>query len=129
LRGAATEAVGSAEPTRTEDPLSQPSEEEEKLPEVSPSWHTLGSMRPEEGFRLLVTLSSRGGGIERIELVEQEKEGKFRYRNIETESGYWGYLALTEESQGLRIQVVPSGSPAADAVDYQTQQSAWTSQG
>lgn len=120
LRGAATEAVGSAEPTRTEDPLSQPSEEEEKLPEVSPSWHTLGSMRPEEGFRLLVTLSSRGGGIERIELVEQEKEGKFRYRNIETESGYWGYLALTEESQGLRIQVVPSGSPAADAVDYQT---------
>ncbi|MFN9789428.1 MAG: hypothetical protein ACK54R_06810, partial [Pirellulaceae bacterium] len=74
MRGAATEAVGSAEPTRTEDPLSQPSEEEEKLPEVSPSWHTLGSMRPEEGFRLLVTLSSRGGGIERIELVEQEKE-------------------------------------------------------
>ncbi|MFM8326604.1 MAG: PDZ domain-containing protein, partial [Pirellulaceae bacterium] len=118
--GAATDAVGASDPKPLEDPLSQPSGEEEKLPEVTPSWHSLGSMRPEEGFRLLVTLSSRGGGIERIELVEQEKEGKFRYRNIEAEAGYWGYLALTEESQGLRVQVVPPGSPAADAVDYKT---------
>ena len=79
------------------------------------TWHTLGSMDSEEGYRLLVTLTSKGAGIERIELVEQPKAGKFLYRSLATRGGYLGYLAATTEERGLRIHSVPKGSAAARA--------------
>jgi YidC/Oxa1 family membrane protein insertase len=85
-------------------------------PEKAPAtWHTLGSMDSEEGYRLLVTLTSKGAGIERIELVEQPKPGKFLYRSLATRGGYLGYLAPTIEDRGLRIHSVPKGSAAANA--------------
>ncbi len=85
-------------------------------PEKAPAtWHTLGSMDSEEGYRLLVTLTSKGAGIERIELVEQPKPGKFLYRSLATRGGYLGYLAPTIHDRGLHIHSVPKGSAAANA--------------
>ncbi|RMF39994.1 MAG: membrane protein insertase YidC [Planctomycetota bacterium] len=76
---------------------------------------TLGSMDPNSGYRLLVTLTSRGAGVERAEFVEQKKPGRFRYRALEHDGGYLGYLALGIADEGLLIRAVPPGSPAATA--------------
>ncbi len=82
-------------------------------PNVPATWHTLGSFRDEDGYRLVVTLSSKGAGVERVELVEQLKPGRFRYRSLAHRGGYLGYLAGDEEKEGLRIRSIAQGSPAA----------------
>ena len=74
---------------------------------------TLGSMDPEKGYNLLVTLSSHGAGVEEAELVAQSKPGKFRYRALEHKGGYLGHLGLVETVAGLRIRTIPDGSPAS----------------
>ena len=93
----------------SDDPLMQPnlptpeSEEVEsqdsgteddstKAPSFPEKLVTLGSMNPEKGFNLLVTLSSRGAGIEEAELVAQTSPGKFKYRALEHKGGYLGHL-------------------------------------
>jgi YidC/Oxa1 family membrane protein insertase len=74
---------------------------------------TLGSMDPATGYNLLVTLNSRGAAVERVELVQRLRRGGFRYRALEHDGGYLGHLGLVEASNGMRIRVVPEGSPAA----------------
>ncbi len=74
---------------------------------------TLGSMDPKQGYRLLVTATTRGGGIERIELVDEKKEDRFRYRALEHRGGYLGYLGWRPISGGVLITTVPTASPAA----------------
>ncbi len=81
--------------------------------EATPKWYTLGSMASGDGYRLLVTLTSKGAGIERIELVDQVSPNHFRYRSLAHRGGYLGYLAPTIEPEGLRIHTVPTGSAAA----------------
>jgi YidC/Oxa1 family membrane protein insertase len=76
---------------------------------------SLGSMDPKDGFELLVTLSSRGGGIERVEAIDQISPDKFRYKALDTRSAYIGYLALEPKVAGLKIQNVGRGTPAAKA--------------
>ena len=71
---------------------------------------TLGSMDPTKGYNLLITLSSQGAGLKRAELVEPNPKGDFKYRALEHEGGYLGFLDLTEDGT---IQSVPDGSPAA----------------
>ncbi len=66
---------------------------------------TLGSLDPASPYRMLVTLSSRGAGIERAELN--------KYRDLEYKNGYLGQLALTDAEGGARINVVGPGTPAA----------------
>jgi len=80
-------------------------------------WFTLGSMDPAEGYWMLVTLASRGGGIERIELTERNAKGRLKYRRVDLRSGYLGYLAptLAAEGEGVLVQVVGPGTPAATA--------------
>ncbi len=85
----------------------------ERLPET---WCTLGSMEAEDGYRLAVHTTSRGAGIVRVELVEQTKPDKFRFRSLATRGGYLGYMAATDEEFGLHIHTVPLGSAAAKAV-------------
>lgn len=75
----------------------------------------LGSMDPAKGFNLLVTLTSRGAAVERAELVAPEANGGFKYRALEHEGGYLGYLGLVETVNGMRIRSVPPGSPAENA--------------
>ncbi len=88
------------------------------VPAVSqsvPEWTTLGSMDPSEGYYLMVTLSSRGGAIERIELTERRDNGRLKYRRVDVQYGYLGYLAAAETAQpnGVVVRVVGPGTPAA----------------
>ncbi|MEZ6088930.1 MAG: PDZ domain-containing protein [Pirellulaceae bacterium] len=82
-------------------------------------WYTLGSLAfdpesPESADKVLITFSNRGAAIERIELIEREPSGLFRYRRVDTRSGYLGYLApgLPSDIEGVRVNVVAPGSPA-----------------
>jgi len=74
---------------------------------------TIGSMDPAKKYNLLLTLSTQGACLERAELVGQESPGKLRYIALEHNAGYLGYLGVAEAVQGLRVRVVPDGSPAA----------------
>jgi YidC/Oxa1 family membrane protein insertase len=82
---------------------------------VQESVVTLGSMDPTKNYNLLITLSSRGASVERAELIGQHASGEFRYKALEHKGGYLGYLGLVEVVDGLRVRVVPDGSPAAAA--------------
>lgn len=77
----------------------------------------LGSYElPSGGNPLLVTFNSRGGTLERVELVGRQPKGKLRYRDLDHTSGYLGNLSLTMAPEaGCRIHVVPAGTPAAKA--------------
>ncbi|WP_372723768.1 membrane protein insertase YidC [Novipirellula sp.] len=91
--------------------------EDRVIPErpKSPEWVTLGSMDPKSGYSMLVTLNSRGGAIERIELVQREEgNGKLKYRRVDIRSGYMGYFAATtaESVDGVTVNVVGPGTPA-----------------
>lgn len=79
-----------------------------------PSWLTLGSMDPSAGYNMLVTLNSRGGGIERIELTARDDEGKFKYRRVDVRYGYLGYFAGEQAptTTGVLVNVVGPGTPA-----------------
>ena len=94
---------GATELAKTQD---QPAEAEEQAV-------TLGSMDADQKYNLLVTLNNRGASVERVELVGQDKPGKFKFMALEHEGGYLGYLGLVESTNGLRVRVVPDGSPAA----------------
>lgn len=81
---------------------------------------TLGSMDPAKGYRLLVTATTRGGGIERIELVDEKKADRFRYQALEHRGGYLGYLGWRPTSGGVLVTTVPVDSPAFLATSTQT---------
>jgi YidC/Oxa1 family membrane protein insertase len=85
---------------------------------ATPEWFTLGSMDPKDPYHLLVTFSNRGAGIERIELTARDKNGRFRYRRVDTRSGYLGYFAgaSADAVDGVKVNVVGPGTPAAVAV-------------
>ena len=69
----------------------------------------LGSLDPESAAQMLVTLTSRGAAVERIELAGR------RYHDQDDRSGYLGHLALEETPAGCRISVVGDGTPAKAA--------------
>ena len=79
-----------------------------------PQWSTLGSMDPSTGYFMLVTLNSRGGGIERIELTERNDAGELKYRRVDVRYGYLGYVAgeTSSKSDGVVVNVVGPGTPA-----------------
>jgi YidC/Oxa1 family membrane protein insertase len=69
--------------------------------------HTLGSLDPNGPAGMLVTLTSRGAAVERIELAS----GSFL--DQDDRSGYLGHLALEAvPGEGCRIGVVGPGTPA-----------------
>ncbi len=70
---------------------------------------TLGSLKPDAAAKMLVTLTSRGAAIERIELAEE------RFHDQDDRSGYLGHLAATVVADGCRLGVVGPGTPAHDA--------------
>jgi len=104
------EAPGAVKPPGGEEPeVAAPPEET-----IAPELVTLGSLDADSPFRLLVTLNNRGAAIERMELNERTPSGKFRYRDLDRNSGYLGHLELTDDpSGGCRVQVVGAGTPAA----------------
>lgn len=79
---------------------------------AKPQWLSLGSVDPGSSYRMLVTLSSKGGAIERIEMASPQ------YRDLEDPTGYLGHLALTnvKGGKGALVNVVGAGTPAALAI-------------
>jgi YidC/Oxa1 family membrane protein insertase len=70
---------------------------------------TLGSLDPADPARMLVTLTSRGAAVERIELSNEQ------FHDQDDRSGYLGHLAATTVPEGCRVSVVGPGTPAARA--------------
>ncbi|MBI2825399.1 MAG: YidC/Oxa1 family insertase periplasmic-domain containing protein [Planctomycetia bacterium] len=73
---------------------------------------TLGSIDPDSGYRMLVTLVNSGAAVERVELSSQ------RYLDQEDRSGYVGHMDLApapDRRPGALVQVVGPGTPAAAA--------------
>lgn len=71
---------------------------------------TLGSLDERTGYRMLVTLTNHGGAVRRVELTSP------RFRDQYDRSGYLGHLELQPvEKEGVRVQVVGPGTPAAEA--------------
>jgi YidC/Oxa1 family membrane protein insertase len=77
--------------------------------EASRERRTLGSLDAADPARMLVTLSSRGAAVERIELADA------RFLDQDDRSGYVGHLAPQSGATGCRLGVVGPGTPAARA--------------
>lgn len=84
-----------------------------------PELISLGSMDPDDGYSLLVTLNSRGAGVERVEVTGTDEDGELAYRRVDVRHGYLGYLGtrdgLDPPSGGIRganVRVVGRGTPA-----------------
>jgi YidC/Oxa1 family membrane protein insertase len=77
--------------------------------DVATQFFTLGSLDPESGYRMLVTLSNTGASVRRAEMTSP------RYRDQHDRSGYLGELELAPVDGGLKVQVVGPGTPAAEA--------------
>ena len=69
----------------------------------------LGSLDPESDARALVTLSTSGGSIVRLELNSPQ------YQDIQDKGGYLGHLIGRPHSQGWEVQYVGRGTPAEKA--------------
>jgi len=76
---------------------------------AAPSFATLGSLDEGHPARMLVTLSSLGGTVERIELSGRG------YHDQDDRGGYIGHLGMSAAEGGVRIGVVGPGTPAAAA--------------
>ncbi len=70
---------------------------------------TLGSLDPAHPARMLVTLNSLGGTVERIELSGSG------YHDQDDRGGYLGHLATSAADGGCLVGVVGPGTPAAAA--------------
>ena len=67
---------------------------------------TLGSLDPAAPARMLVTLTSRGAAIERIELADEQ------FHDQDDRGGYLGHLAGAATPEGCQVGVVGPGTPA-----------------
>ena len=80
---------------------------------VAPQWFTLGSLKPGDPYELAITLNNRGAAVENIELATRNANGTYHYRDLEIDSGYLGYLALSPvDGGGCTVESIVPGSPA-----------------
>jgi YidC/Oxa1 family membrane protein insertase len=70
---------------------------------------TLGSVDPASPYRMLVTITNEGAAVRRIELSNA------RYLDLHDRGGYLGRLELKAGGEGLLVQAVGAGTPAAEA--------------
>lgn len=112
-------------PGKEEKPAAGPAKAPAAKPAVPPAkkieepiaWATLGSADPDlkkNPYRMLVTVSSQGISVARIELSNE------RYRDLDDRSGYLGHLVMDDSTEankgpGCLVQVVGPGTPAANA--------------
>lgn len=87
-----------------ENPPEQPAPE---VAALSPQWATLGSVDPQSGYRMLVTLTNRGAAVQRLELGE--------YFELEDRSGDLGQVITVPVAAGLKVLDVGGGTAAAKA--------------
>ena len=98
--GGSTEVADAATEPKPEDPAGADAARERR---------TLGSLDAADPARMLVTLTSRGAAVERIELADP------RFHDQDDRSGYVGHLAPVAGAAGCRLGVVGDGTPAARA--------------
>ena len=103
-----------AEPTRSagdppanESESEGPSDSEPSVTQSVPRRHlSLGSLNPDAPAGMLVTLSSRGGTVERIELAGEQ------FHDQDDRGAYIGHFAADVVPEGCRLTVVGDGTPA-----------------
>jgi len=80
-------------------------------PEPTEQWVTLGSADHKDPFRMLVTLTTKGAALARIELSDP------RYCDVDKRYGYLGHLAAPSDNEGngCLVRFVGRGTPAARA--------------
>jgi YidC/Oxa1 family membrane protein insertase len=106
--GSASAVVDSPSSSEGTDTVEVPSTTSPKtVAGAPPKRLTLGSADPNGPYKMLVTLDSRGAAIERVELSSD------RYCDLEDKGGYLGQLALSDSEDGVRVNVVGPGTPAA----------------
>lgn len=88
-------------------PAIEPADDEAEQPVQQ--WISLGSVDPDSGYRMLVTLTNRGASMVRVDLSSR------KYSDLESTQGYLGYLALSDGTEGALVNVVGNGTPAAMA--------------
>ena len=76
--------------------------------------YSLGSVAADSPFRHLVTFSTRGGTVYRVELNFRDKKDRYRYRDLEYSGGYLGELGCITTPLGCQVGVVGAGTPAAE---------------
>ena len=117
---AKAESQDSAPPQQTPSPASgatpanekrSPSVESSTPPLVNETDYPLrylglGSLDPNSDARALVTLSTHGGSIVRLELNNPQ------YQDIQDNRGYLGHLVGRPHSRGWEVQYVGRGTPA-----------------
>ena len=84
-----------------------------ELEKVADQYVVLGTHDPNASTNLVVYLTNRGGSIDRVELTERNEDGSFRFGVLEHKYGYLGYLAPIESDDGVKVQAVAPGTPAA----------------
>jgi YidC/Oxa1 family membrane protein insertase len=106
----ADESVAPSGDSRPANPAIAAAETEPEAAAPAPRMRrTLGSLDPADPARMLVTLTSRGAAVERIELSSEQ------FHDQDDRSGYLGHLAATTVPEGCRVGVVGPGTPAARA--------------
>lgn len=96
-------------------PLEEFPQAEAEAPQAIPeTWQVLGAYDGTVG-PIVVTTTSRGAGIERIEVVERTANGGLKYQELDEAGGYSGITALRRDEQGLLVGGVAPSSPAATA--------------
>jgi YidC/Oxa1 family membrane protein insertase len=68
---------------------------------------TLGSLNPQSGYRMLVTLTNAGAAVRRAEMASP------RYTDQHDWHGYLGELELNDVKGGVEVRLVGAGTPAA----------------
>ncbi|MEQ8835983.1 MAG: PDZ domain-containing protein, partial [Lacipirellulaceae bacterium] len=93
------------------DNAEKPQPKQEPEVEVAAQKLTLGTVDESSDYRMLVTLTNEGAAVERIELANP------KYLDLTDRGGYLGHLALAsaQQGEGLKVQVVGAGTPAAEA--------------
>jgi len=99
------------EPEATPGGQEPAQEEPPPGPQVPERWVTLGSVDPADPYRMLVTLTTRGAAVVRMELSSP------RFRDLDDRSGYLGHVTIdpTAEGRGCKVDVVGRGTPAHKA--------------
>ncbi len=106
-----------------DDEQPEPAQAAETGPTIIPpkrgdprKWVCLGSSDPTSPYRMLVTLTTRGAAVARIEMASP------RYRELEDRSGHLGHLVMDAtripdalRGEGCPVQIVGPGTPAAKA--------------
>lgn len=97
--------IGEEPPEVVEDPQLVAADKE--LP-TEQHYVAIGSIDPESGYRFLATFTTQGGAVAQIELSDP------KFQELESPSGYLGFLALSNVAKGVQINVnlQGSGTPA-----------------